>query len=323
MNTGRTSLFQNRPRLWLIVAILLVASVLAVAVPLIFLHITGQQAVNNAHIPGTGNLVGATGSQSFSVGPNASLIVKEQAGDVSVYPGNSNTITIQPRKHGTTLAQDTSAVHILYNRMTNTQSNDQITVSTDPWFSTTDFYITIPDTTATQITLNSGSIDVHSGHGLTASTGSGGIALENISGPINAHTDSGDVTATNLRGPIAISASSGSLKLQQISGEVNAKTWSGDVIVRASALSGNSLLQTQNGSVRFDGSLDPHGSYTMQTTSGDVDLTLPGNAAFSLNASTGSGTVQNAFGTTVTGSAPRAQLSLHTQNGSIAVVKGS
>lgn len=81
--------------------------------------------------------------------------------------------------------------------------------------------------------------------------------------------------------------------------------------------------KTQNGSVRFDGSIDPRGSYTMNTTSGDVDLTLPDNAAFALSATTASGNVENAFGGSVVGTAPRAQLSLHTRNGSIAVVKAS
>jgi DUF4097 and DUF4098 domain-containing protein YvlB len=257
------------------------------------------------------------------VGSHALLSVKEQSGNISVFPSHTNVITVTPRKGGTTLAPDAGHVRILYNRSINAQGQDQISVTTDPWFSNTDFFIEIPDTTLVQIALNAGSIDVHTGGGLTANTGSGGIALENIQGPTNVHTDSGDVTVNNLVGPLTITASSGSLRMHGINGQVNARTWSGDVIADNALLKGRSLLQTQNGSVRFAGTIEPGGSYSMQTTSGDVDLTLPGNAAFLLDASTGSGTVQNAFGASAVGSAPRAQLSLHTQNGSIAIVKAA
>lgn len=303
--------FRSRKHLWGLIAILLIASVLAVAIPLALLRTNSQGTAAPAD----------TGPQNFSVGPNAWLTIKEYSGNISIYPSNTNLITITPRKSGTTLAPDPHSVHILYTSTLNAQGNDQISVTTNPWFSTIDFYITIPSTTLVQTTTSSGSIDVHGGHGLTASTGSGSIALENIQGTTNVHTDSGDIIASDITGSLTISASSGSLKMQQVHGQVNAKTRSGDVTATDSALSGNSSLQTQNGSIRFDGSLDPNGTYKMQTTSGDVDLTLPGNTAFTLDASTGSGTIQNAFGDSTIGLTPRAQLSLRTQNGSIAIVK--
>jgi hypothetical protein len=316
MSVGKTPLFQSRPRTWLIVVIVLVAAVLAVITPLILLH-AGQGPA------GTAPISGGTGPQTFSVRAGTVLTVKEQRGDISVYPSNTNMITVTPRKHGTVLAPDAQSVRILYSRTHTVQGNDQITVTTDPWFSNTDFYVTIPETTSTQITLGAGSIDVHAGHGLSASTGSGSIALENVQGPIHVQAESGDVTGDALMGSLTIATSSGSIRLHRVTGQVHARTVSGDVSANASALSGISLLQTQNGSVRFDGSLDPHGSYTMQTTNGDIDLTLPANAAFSLDAGTTSGTIQNAFDSSTSSTLPRAQLSLQTQNGSIVIMKSS
>lgn len=311
MSVQRTPFFlRSRARIVVLILVLLLGSVLALTLPFLLLH---QNAAGST----------GTGPQSFSVGSNALLSVKEQSGNISVYPSQTNVMTITPRKSGTTLAPASGSVRILYNRTLNAQGQDQVTVSTDPWFSNTDFLITLPATAMIQIALNAGSIDVHTGGGLNASTGSGGIALENIHGPTNVHTDSGDVTAHNLVGPLTISASSGSLRMHGINGEVHARTWSGDVIAENATLKGRSLLQTQNGSVRFAGTIESGGSYSMQTTSGDVDLTLPDSAAFLLAASTGSGTVQNAFGSSTVGPAPRAQLSLHTQNGSITIVKAA
>lgn len=312
MNANRAAFFQDRRRLLIIIIVLLIVAVIAIVIPLSLFHL-GSATSSDGH---------TTAPQNFSVGPNASLIIKEQGGNVSVFPSKTGDITITPRKHQTTIAPDPHEVNILYDHTLNAQGNDQITVSTDPWFSNTDFYVTIPTSTAVQIMVKDGSIDIHTGHGAMVNTTNGSIALENINGPVNAATESGDVTADNITGPLAVSASSGSLRIDQIKGQVVAKTFSGDVVARSTVLSGSSLLQTQNGSVRFDGSLDSHGSYRMQTTSGDVDLTLPANAAFALDASTGSGTVQNAFGTGSTGNTPRPSLFLHTQNGSINVVKG-
>jgi len=308
--------FRSRRRIVLLIVILVIISLLAAILPIALLR-ANEQRTNAATT--TNN----TGPQSFTVRSNALLSIKEQGGNISVFPSNNSTITVEARNHGTLNASDPHQVHILYNHTLTAQGNDEITVSTDPWFSNTDFYVTIPGTTTIQIAINSGNIDVHAGSGLNASTSSGSIDLENIQGSTTAHTDSGDVTANNLNGPVTISASSGSLRMQQIKGQLNAQTWSGDVVVQTSALSGDSLLQTQNGSVHFDGSIDPQGNYRMNTTSGDVDLMLPSNAAFSLAASTGSGNVENAFGTSVVGTTPRAQLTLHTQNGSIGIVKGS
>src|SRR5579875_638302 len=313
-NSAKAPPLAGKSRIWLRMAIVLLAAVLAVAVPLLVLHLYQQPATST-------NSQGSTGPQSFSVTANAVLSLKEQSGDVSVYPSNNSIITVRPRKHGTVVAPSSQSVRILYSQTTSAQGNEQITVTTDPWFSDTDFYITIPATTVVQIALTDGSIDVHTGHGLTANTSSGSIEVDSIQGPAKVSTTSGDVTAENITGPLTIADQSGSLHLQQIKGPVQATTVSGDVTAQDAMLSGQSVLRTQNGSVHFYGSLDPHGSYRLQTTSGDVDATLPANAAFSLSASTVSGTVQNDFGANVVGSAPRAQIFMQTRNGSIAIIK--
>lgn len=315
MNMRRATFWQDRRRVLIVIVVLLIAIIVAVVIPLSLFR---AHSSPGSDVDSDQNVQ----PQSFSLGANASLIIKEQGGNVSVFPSKTGNVTVTPRKHQTTLAPDPHAVNILYDRTLNAQGNDQLMVSTDPWFSNTDFYVTIPTTTTVQITVKDGSIDIHSGHGATVNTSNGSIALENIEGPVSAHTESGDVTADNITGSLAISSSSGSLRMNQIKGSVEAKTFSGDVVARDTSLSGNTLLQTQNGSVRFDGSLAANGSYRMQTTSGDVDLTLPADTAFALDATTGSGTVQNAFGSSSVGNTPRPPLSLHTQNGSINIVKG-
>ena len=212
MNSSKTPLLGSKGRIWLLVSVLVVLSLLVAITSIVWLH-TYEQRTN-------ATTQANTGPQSFTVGPNALLSIKEQGGDISVFPSNTNTITVIPRNHGTTLAPDPQHVHLIYNQTLNAQGNNQISVTTDPWFSNTDFLVEIPNSTAVQIALSSGSIDVHAGNGLNATTSSGSIYLENIQGATSAHTDSGDVTASNITGPLTISSSSGSLRMQQIKGQV-------------------------------------------------------------------------------------------------------
>ncbi len=307
----------RRGKIWAIGAVLVLLLVLAGAILLLRYYYHQQ-----TQVPGGGNS-SVSSASSFTVGPNALLILKEQGGNISVYPSHTDLITVRAIRNGQPLAPDVYSNQIVAQQGHDAHHNDQVTVSPASWFTNTDFSVTIPDTTAVQITLNSGSIDVHAGNGLSASTGSGSVALDSIQGPVNVRTDSGDITATSLNGTLTLAASSGSIRLNQVKGQLNAQTLSGDVVVMGAALSGQSLLQTQNGSVRFSGSLDSRGSYRMQTNSGDVDLTLPANAAFALVASTGSGNVTNDFGTNTVGPTPQAPLTLHTQNGSIVIIKSS
>ena len=78
-------------------------------------------------------------------------------------------------------------------------------------------------------------------------------------------------------------------------------------------------METNYGSVRYAGSIDPQGTYTFKTINGNVNLTLPGNAAFQLQATTGSGSVNNEFGSALVGQGQRAQIMVNVTNGSVVV----
>jgi DUF4097 and DUF4098 domain-containing protein YvlB len=110
----------------------------------------------------------------------------------------------------------------------------------------------------------------------------------------------------------------GSIRASNINGSLKAVSHSGDVVVRGAALNG-AVLETNYGSVRFEGTVDPQGTYTMRTINGNIDLTLPANVAFQLAASVASGSVYNAFGSSIVGYGLRAQIMANITNGSVTV----
>src|SRR5215467_10178123 len=97
-----------------------------------------------------------------------------------------------------------------------------------------------------------------------------------------------------------------------------------------------SILKTDTGSVTFEGTIDPKGLYQFETNTGSVDVTLPGNSSFHLDASTDTGSINSDFpGVNVqhsnftggnvnsdVGSSPGATVTLKTDTGSISLHQG-
>jgi hypothetical protein len=114
---------------------------------------------------------------------------------------------------------------------------------------------------------------------ISASTGSGNQSIGSIDGDIQARTGSGNIRIERTGGSLNAHTGSGNIHVDSVGGEVRAQTGSGNVDV----------TQTSRGDV------------SVQTGSGDVVLRLPTNAAFTLDATTGSGSISTAQPLTIQG----------------------
>ncbi len=114
---------------------------------------------------------------------------------------------------------------------------------------------------------------------VTASTGSGDQTIGSLDGAVRARTGSGDIRVERAGGSLHAQTGSGSIRVAAVGGEIRAQTGSGDV----------QLAQMARGDV------------SVQTGSGDVVLQLPPDAAYSLDASTGSGSINTAQPITMQG----------------------
>jgi hypothetical protein len=262
-------------------------------------------------------------TRNFQVGDHPLIVINGHSSDVDIRTGNAGNVSITAKRHGSGLGPNPNDTKILYNQSQDSQGRDQLTIGSDPALRDIDYDVTVPASAQVQVTVDSGSISASGTSGITIDTGSGSLDVENVQGPVNIHTDSGDITARNLKGQMTMDASSGSIRVNAVNGQLKATTHSGDVVVGAATLSGQSALKTDSGSIRFEGALDPKGTYQMATHSGDIDLTLPANAAFQLAATTGSGSVNNAFGSNIVGATPQAQITAMIGSGSVVVDKAA
>lgn len=136
---------------------------------------------------------------------------------------------------------------------------------------------------------------------LEAGSGSGDVTDDGIGQDAKLHTGSGNIHATGLKGDFTVNTGSGNIYAEQSgSGDVRAETGSGNIELRN--LQGGVRANTGSGDIKIGGA--PQGEWKLETGSGNIEF-WPGSTGFTLDASTGSGSVQTDHEMTVQGSFDR------------------
>jgi hypothetical protein len=122
---------------------------------------------------------------------------------------------------------------------------------------------------------------------LEASSGSGDITVEGVGENAKISTGSGNIHATGLHGGFAVDTGSGNIYAEQTGqGDVKAQTGSGNIELRN--LRGGLHGGTGSGDIKVGGT--PASDWKLETGSGNIEF-WAGSAAFTLDASTGSGSI--------------------------------
>lgn len=122
---------------------------------------------------------------------------------------------------------------------------------------------------------------------LDAGSGSGDVTDDGVGENAKLNTGSGSIHATGLHGGFTVNTGSGDIYAEQTApGDVKAETGSGRIELKD--VKGGLKAQTGSGDIKVDGA--PEGEWKIGTGSGSIELS-PGSTGFTLDASTGSGTV--------------------------------
>jgi len=256
----------------------------------------------------------APGTTAFQVGSRVVLRFVHSTGSVHLRPGPDGQVTIKENRSGITDAIQTS-----YH-----QQGDAITVNVSvesglmlaTWV---DFDVAVPQNISTNVAVAAGTLE--------ASGLDGNLALQDTNGSIG---------VANVGGAIALQTTSGAISASQISGQVSAITDNGTITTSATHLGGHSLVQAQNGTINFHGSLDPGSQKVVRNTNGAIAVTLPKSSSVLVDAQTPHGSINSEFTSVRTGlnadgrvadgrigqSAP-ARLRMQTMGGSISLNRGT
>lgn len=140
-----------------------------------------------------------------------------------------------------------------------------------------------------EVNSGSGGLKISSiGNRVHAETGSGDINIARVKGNVHAKTGSGSIDASDIAGAFEANSGSGHITLQQTApGSVRVDTGSGGMELHG--VEGSLEAKAGSGTIQAEGS--PTGAWTVHTGSGEVNLKLPSNAAFDLDAHTSSGSI--------------------------------
>ena len=256
----------------------------------------------------------APGTTVCQVGQRVVLRFVHSTGSLHVSPGPAGQVSITENRNGFT-----GAIHTSYR-----QQGDVITVTVSvdnglPMATWVDFNVAVPQDTSANI-----------------ATGAGTLRAAGLTGSFVLEDTNGSIWAAKLSGVIALQTASGSINTSHVSGQVSAITNNGTIMALSTRLRGQSLMQAQNGTISFRGSLDPGCHAVFRNTNGATGVTLPGGSSIVLDARTRSGSINSGIaavrvvpdsgGQTARGHVGRgasAHLSIQTMGGSIDLRQGN
>jgi len=239
-----------------------------------------------------------TFDKTLSLTGTPTVSISTGSGYVHVFPGSDSQLHIVGHVHSSNSwfgADAEARVKQIVAAPPIVQSENTVTIGQNHGDSdlfrniSIDYDVTTPASTTLKASTGSGDLTVGGIQGaVTAKSGSGSIKVDNVGGNSHFETGSGSIHALNVHGAASIESGSGNLELALTApGDVKASTGSGDV--RLEGVSGGLRATTGSGSLEIAG--NPTSEWRLDTGSGSIRLKLDPNARFSLNAETGSGSV--------------------------------
>jgi DUF4097 and DUF4098 domain-containing protein YvlB len=232
--------------------------------------------------------------RTYPVTGAVDLAVLTRSGDIVVRGGAPGTVTIRGKIHVENRlfgSHRTADVKEIEKAPPIRQSGNNINVDyLNQDGISIDYEITAPPDTALRTHSGSGNQTVEGlRQTVELETGSGDLRLRDIvSNRMQLHSSSGDIEAQEVSGAFTAETGSGNLRLgEKGEGDVHVRTGSGEMEVQG--MKGALWAESGSGGIEISG-LNT-GPWEIRTGSGNVDLSLPAEAAFDLEATTGSGRV--------------------------------
>jgi DUF4097 and DUF4098 domain-containing protein YvlB len=127
-----------------------------------------------------------------------------------------------------------------------------------------------------------------------ATATSGNVEVVDAADRIAVHTMTGDVRVNRARGRTVVNITSGDVELTDVTGPLEIHAVSSDIVLRG-VESSDVRVGATSSDITYEGTVDPRGSYDIQTHSGDVRFAVPPGTGATLSLQTYNGEIDSAF----------------------------
>jgi DUF4097 and DUF4098 domain-containing protein YvlB len=220
-------------------------------------------------------------SKSYSVNSTPKIVVEMFNGGIDVITG-SNSVDAKVTKRGGGNSQAEAQDDLKNVEVTFTQDGATIHIVARR----TDKRVDIGNSGASlKLTVPNGTL-------LDLRTSNGGIIGSGPLGDVVAATSNGKIEFKGAAGQLDLQTSNGSITVDGGSGRLKLETSNGGIDVTADNVTVTG--QTSNGQIRFTGSLSS-GQTELRTSNAGIVITLPADAAFSVDADTSNAKITSDF----------------------------
>ncbi len=128
---------------------------------------------------------------------------------------------------------------------------------------------------------------------VTFTNGAGNVELSELDGTIEGETGAGNVTLRHLRGMVQINTGAGNVEVTELAGRLEVKTGAGNITIKG--LRGSAEVKTGAGNITAEFLTPPEQDSRLESGAGNVTVFVPAQAGFTLEASTGIGSISTDF----------------------------
>lgn len=158
--------------------------------------------------------------------------------------------------------------------------------------------IRLPEKSSIDVATISADIEVEAVYGeIEAHAISGDVELETYAAEVEVESVSGDIDVQG-DGKVAVTelvSVSGDITAEKLSGEVELESISGDLVLSGGAFD-DSDIETVNGDIVFQATLNKGGDLYIETVNGTVDVDFVGDVSAEFEIETFNGRIRNCFG---------------------------
>ncbi len=178
------------------------------------------------------------------------------------------------------------------------------------------YSLMIPAKASVKIESVTGNVDLEKiGGAVKVNLVTGGIVVKKADKGVDCETVTGKIDLQDITGDVFMEAVTGKIIVSHIRGSIEANVVTGRIELRdvseASVVDGN----TVTGKVIYDGKINRDGRYTLKTHTGRIEMILPADSGFDLEANTFSGSITSDFDIKISGKISKKRISGVVNNG--------